>query len=564
MDTIKLLDNVDAPLCVFSNEGKLVFKNKCFFSTFPEFKTIEKFKKCFNFNLCFLSMENIKNKTPIDFLIQSKENFHTVCTYQNKNEEYIYYYIYTFQFNDLKIAVFKDITVNENIGIIKNNYENLRKSYKEIKETTEKFEKLKEHAQSQVLKMGIINRISLVIRETNDMETILASALNEIHSLLGSFKTYFADKEKNYFKIHYAIPNNKENENNVIEYEEAIAESIKNKNIIVNTCLKECKNSLEIMKRGVKRVIIPVYYKNKLLGIIVTLTKQKFNETENREILQSISVQLASAIIQADLIQELNKKNKKLAKTLTELKNTQMQLINTEKMASIGQLVAGVAHEINTPLASITSNNDMINKIINSPKEIKNNEILQELNLINIEAAKRITDIVKSLKRFVRLDEAQLQEANINNELDLTLKLTNHEIKKNTKIIKNYGELPPVKCYANMLNQVFMNLIVNASHSISKDNKEGIIEITTFANDKNLTVKIKDNGCGIKQENKSKVFTAGFTTKKANLGTGLGLSIAKKIIEMHKGNISFNSKENEGSEFIVEIPVGLCYNNSCN
>ena len=108
-----------------------------------------------------------------------------------------------------------------------------------------------------------------------------------------------------------------------------------------------------------------MFGKKKLLGIIVTLTNQRFNEKENREILQSIAVQLSSAIIQADLIQKLDKKNKKLAKTLSELKETQMQLINTEKMASVGQLAAGVAHEINTPLSAIKSNSELINKIIN-------------------------------------------------------------------------------------------------------------------------------------------------------------------------------------------------------
>lgn len=560
MDNTELLNNLDAPICAFSGDKKIVFKNKNFFNTFPDFKSTEKFKKRFNFNdICFFSFsfDNIKDKTPIDLLLQSNENFHTVCTYKNKNDEDIYFYIYTFNFNNLKIAVFKDITINNKINSIEKKYGELEGEYNKIKQSTEKFEKLKEHAQAQVLKMGIINRISLVIRETNNIETILSSALNEIHNLLGAFKTYYSDKEKNAFKVHYSVLENDIEVNTVTEYEQEITDSIKNKNITVNTCLKEYINSDKMMTKGVKRVIIPVYYKNKLLGIIVSLTKQRFNEKENREILQSISVQLASAIIQADLIHELDKKNKKLGKTLTELRDMQMQLINTEKMASIGQLVAGVAHEINTPLAAINSNSGMIHKIINSGETIPKEriEILRELNSIDIEAAKRISDIVKSLKRFVRLDEAELQEADINSELDLTLKLIDHEIKKNTKIIKKYSKIPPVKCYVNMINQVFMNLLVNACHSIDLRKKEGVIEIITEFDDKWLTVKIKDNGCGISQENKNKIFTAGFTTKKAGIGTGLGLSISKKIIEMHKGNIGFISKENEGSEFTVTIPV---------
>ncbi len=559
MYKISLFNNFDEPICIFSNDNKIVLKNKRFLDMFPDFKSLEKFKKRFNFNdICPLSTENIKNETPVDLMLKSNENFHTVCTYQNKNDEYVYFYIYTLNFNNSKIVFFKDITLNNRFNLLEEQYKTLKESYDKIKQSTEKFEKLKEHAQAQVLKMGIINRISLIIRENNNIETILLSALKEIHNLLGSYKTYYSDKEKGYFKVHYSVMENDIEINTITEYEQEIIESIKNKNITVNTCLKEYINSDKVMTKGVKRIIIPVYYKNKLLGIIVTLTKQKFNEKENREILQSIAVQLASAIIQADLIHELDKKNKKLAKTLTELKDTQIQLINTEKMASIGQLVAGVAHEINTPLASINSNNGVIHKIINSEEKISKErlEMLRELNSIDIEAARRISGIVKSLKRFVRLDEAELQEADINSEIDLTLKLIDHEIKNNTKIRKNYGKIPPVRCYVNMINQVFMNMLVNACHSIDSRKKEGIIEISTILEDnKFLVVKIKDNGCGISQENKNKIFSAGFTTKKMGIGTGLGLSISKKIIEMHKGTITFTSKEDEGSEFTVTIPI---------
>ena len=557
MDIKNLFDNFSDALCVFSNENRLIYRNKSFCNAFSDFKSVDKFKKRFNCNLSYLFAEDLKNETPIDLLLKSKENFHTVCTYQNKNDEYKYYYIYTFMYNESKIVVFKDISESERAEYFEKSYLELKKSYDIIKESTEKFEKLKEQAQAQMLKMGIINRISLVIRETNDIKKIIKSALSEIHELLGSFKTYFSFKEKNHFKPFYSVLGDDVDFTGIIEYEKAVIESINNKNITVNTCLKECVNTEEIMPKGVRRIIIPIYDKNKLLGIITTLTKQKFNEKDNREMLQSIAVQLSGAIVQADLINELDKKNKKLGKTLIELKDTQIQLINTEKMASVGQLVAGVAHEINTPLSAINSNNTMISKIINSKNPIADEqiEILKELNFIDIEATKRISDIVKSLKRFVRLDESELQEADINNELDLTLKLVAHEVKKNTKIIKNYGNIPPVKCYVNMLNQVFMNLLVNASQSIRADKKDGIIEITTENDEKNLVIKIKDNGCGISNKNKNKVFTAGFTTKKAGIGTGLGLSISKKIIEIHKGTINFKSKENEGSEFVIALPL---------
>ena len=555
MENLEFFNNYSDAVCAILNENSIIFKNKSFLSAFPDFENVDKFKKHFNFNLCFLSLENINNKTPIDLLLQSKENFHTICTYQNTNDEYQYYYIYTFYYEEYKIVVFKNITSIDKLEIIKKQYEQLKDLYEEEKQSTDKFSKLQEHAQTQVLKMGIINRISLVIRETNDIGSILSSALEEIHNLLGSFKTYFSMKERNGFRVKYSVLKNDIEIDSLTEYEEEILTQIKNKNIVVSNCLKEFLNSEKFLTKGIKRIIIPVYNKNRLLGIIVTLTKQKFNATDNEEILQSISVQLASSIIQAGLIQQLNKKNKKLQKTLNELKDTQMQLINTEKMASIGQLVSGVAHEINTPLASINSNNTLIKKILSSSEAISNSqlEILRDLNSIDIEAANRISNIVKSLKRFVRLDEAEFQEADINKELDLTLKLIAHEIKDNITIEKQYSILPPLLCSVNMLNQVFMNILVNACHSIM-DNQEGKIIITTLFDEKFLYVKIKDNGSGIPTDVQNKIFNVGFTTKKIGIGTGLGLSISKKIIELHKGNISFTSKENTGTEFTISIP----------
>lgn len=557
MENFDFFNNYSDALCIFSDDNKIVFKNKSFLSSFSDYSSVDRFKKHFNFNLCLLSLDDINNMTPIDLLLQSKENFHTICTYQNLDEEYLYYYIYTFKYQNYRVAIFKDVTSVDKIESIEKKYSQLQFLYNEVKESTEKFAKMQEHAQTQVLKMGIINRISLVIRETNDIETILSSTLTEIHNLLGSFKTYFSMKEKTYFKIKYSVLENDVEQDTITEYEDDVLKQIKNKNIVVSSCLKEFLNSEILLNKGTKRIIIPVYNKNKLLGIIVTFTRQKFQLEDNQQILQSISVQLASSIVQAGLIQQLNKKNKKLEKTLNELKDTQMQLINSEKMASIGQLVSGVAHEINTPLASISSNNALINKILSSKESISQNQLdmLKDLNSIDIEAANRISNIVKSLKRFVRLDEAEFQEADINSELDLTLKLIAHEIKNNIKIEKNYAKLPPVLCSVNMLNQVFMNILVNACHSIQDSKHNGIISITTTVENNNLIVKIKDNGVGIPTDIQNKIFNVGFTTKKIGIGTGLGLSISKKIIELHKGTISFISKSNEGTEFTVCIPV---------
>ncbi len=553
---LSFFDNYADAVCIFSINNEIIFKNNRFISTFLDFKTLDKFKTKFNFNLCFLSSENITSLTPIDILLKSKENFHTIASYQKSNGEFLYLYIYSFTYFDYKVVIFKDITKEDSLSNLIKKYNELESKYNEVKESTKKFYKLQEHAQTQVLKMGIINKISLVIRETNDMETILSSALEEIHNLLGSFKTYFSMKEKNGFRIIYSVAD-KSDINLFCEYESDVVQNIRNKDIFISSCLKEYVNASKFISNGATRIIIPVYNKNRLLGIIVTFTKQKISIDDNREILQSISVQLASSIIQAGLITQLNKKNKKLQKTLNELKETQLQLINSEKMASLGQLISGVAHEINTPLASINSNNNLIKRIITNSDNltIEQINIIKDLNNIDIEASNRISNIVKSLKRFVRLDEAEFQKTDINKEIDLTLKLITHELKNKIRVVKNYSQLPPVYCSVNMLNQVFMNILVNACHSIAQKDVEGIIEISTIVREGNLIVKIKDNGVGIPLEIQNKIFDVGFTTKKIGVGTGLGLSISKKIIELHKGSINFISKENVGTEFIITIPI---------
>lgn len=166
-----------------------------------------------------------------------------------------------------------------------------------------------------------------------------------------------------------------------------------------------------------------------MIGVIVLLSYQKRELNEEIEILDAVSSQLGNAIIRAELYQKNAKNVKDLKATLNELKETQLQLINSEKMASLGQLVAGVAHEINTPVASIKSNNSIISKLISQIEQDDLREMFTQINSIDKEAIQRISNIVVSLKKFVRLDEAELQEANINKEIDLTLDLISHETK---------------------------------------------------------------------------------------------------------------------------------------
>ena len=299
----------------------------------------------------------------------------------------------------------------------------------------------------------------------------------------------------------------------------------------------------------VQRVVLPIYHMNNRIGVIIVLTKQKTKFDDALEVLDGVSTQLGNAIIQAELYEKNARMVRELTRTLKELQDTQLKLINSEKMASLGQLVAGVAHEINTPIASIKSNNEIATKLISKLEDEKIAELLKEVNNIDKEAIERINRLVVSLRKFVRLDEADLQEADINKEIDLTLDLIRHETKNRITIVKNYGEIPPIKCYPNMLNQVFMNILVNASQAIEGN---GTVTIDTIYENNNLIVKIKDNGCGIKEP--EKIFFAGYTTKGVGVGTGLGLAISQKIIDKHEGKIEVKSQINIGSEFIITIP----------
>jgi signal transduction histidine kinase len=252
----------------------------------------------------------------------------------------------------------------------------------------------------------------------------------------------------------------------------------------------------------------------------------------------------------------------KYRKIIKELRDTQEQLIISEKMAVIGQLVAGVAHEINTPLAAIKGNLDMENMMIDllddskpiSVQKFKKNH--ESISPVNEEAMKRMIEIVKGLKNFARLDEAELKVVDLHEGLDSTTLLVRNQNGAKIKFIKKYSPIPQLRCYPQQLNQVFLNIIVNAIHAIEK---EGTITIKTWSTEKDVYVEISDNGVGISQENLEKIFDPGFTTKGVGLGTGLGLSISYNIVVKHKGDIKVQSEKGKGTCFIIRLPIDVEY-----
>ncbi len=283
---------------------------------------------------------------------------------------------------------------------------------------------------------------------------------------------------------------------------------------------------------------------------------------EDGNIIESIGI--------AHDVTELKKVMENLEKTNQELRNAQAQLVQTEKMASLGMLVAGIAHEINTPTGAVKSMHNTLTRAFDKMKTelqenyadiVENNETLKKTflaieNANNVirSGTERVVNIVRRLRSFARLDEAELKEIDIHVGLDDTLALIYHEIKHNVKIIKNYGDLPKIACYPGYLNQVFLNLLINAAQSITE---KGVIEVTTFQHDKQVYIKIRDNGSGIPEENISRIFDPGFTTKGVRIGTGLGLSICYQIMKDHYGDIQLQSEENAGTTFTLVLPTDL-------
>lgn len=550
-------NNFSTSILILNMDGKVVFKNYAFTKNFGNIKNLNRFSNNFSFDICVLNSENWLDANPINFAIKSKENFTANTIYQKTKEQYFYYLLTTFSHNGYKVFSFENVTTNILYEQAEKKYNFINKQYLSLVETNKQFASLQKQSQAQTVKLAIMHRISNVIRESINIDKIIDSTLRELYNLLGATKIYYVENKDFTFSIKKTFPEKYKNIiGNNIELPIETFNNIKNKNIDHSSCLKEFINSETSYPAPISRIIVPVLKMHEILGLLIIFTNQKSFDDSQNDVLQSIATQLASAIVQASLFSKLKEQNETLEKTLKELKETQLQLINSEKMASLGQLVAGIAHEINTPLGSINANNDLLTKLINKIEEtIPNNmylENIKNLTEIDKEAIKRINGIVKSLKRFVRLDEADLQFANINKELDLTLELIKHETKNKITINKEYGEIKEVKCYPNMLNQVFMNILVNACQSI---NKTGVITIKTNITDDTLIVKIKDNGCGIDDKLKDKLFTIGTTTKKIGIGTGLGLAISKKIIDKHNGKIYFESTKSQGTEFTIELPI---------
>ena len=537
------------PVIVVREYENVVFRNNSFCHIFKYFENIKKFAHKLNFEICLLDSENFDMYSPIYQAILSKENFFARVSYISQNGENLYYDMTAIKRGTYTIFFFTDVSSDillQNNRLEQNKYE---ERILKLQEENDELQKIRQSAQTQAFKIALINKVSNIIRASMNISDIINSALKELGIMFGCFRTYYASKEDDHFIVKEIFGEGSFLQGNKIKFDDYVMSKINNQEISINYSLIEYIEAPPF-KQSVLRVVVPIFHLQKMIGVLVLLSYQKRELNEEVEILDAISSQLGNALIRAELYQKNAQNVKELKNALNELKETQLQLINSEKMASLGQLVAGIAHEINTPVASIKSNNDILSKLSSKIEQEDIREMFSQINSIDKEAIERISKIVVSLKKFVRLDEADLQEADINKEMDLTLEIIRHETKNKVKIIKNYGEIPLIKCYPNMLNQVFTNILVNACQSI-KD--EGKIIISTEHKDNNVIIKIKDNGCGIPKENLNKIFTVGYTTKGVGVGTGLGLAISQKIIDKHNGKIQVNSEPNIGTEFIITL-----------
>jgi PAS domain S-box-containing protein len=259
-----------------------------------------------------------------------------------------------------------------------------------------------------------------------------------------------------------------------------------------------------------------------------------------------------------------------LGRANRELRETQSQLVQSEKMASLGSLVAGIAHEINTPVGAIASMHDTLVRALRKLEATLNEEhpgvvssspslqsalkLVQEANRVIESGTQRVTEIVRRLRSFARLDQAELKKADIHEGLEDTLALIHHELKHSIVVKRDYGVVPPISCYPGRLNQVFLNLLNNARQAIRG---KGEIGIRTAVRDERVEIAVSDTGAGIAPENLRKIFDPGFTTKGVGVGTGLGLSICYQILRDHRGEILVESEPGKGSTFTVVLPMDL-------
>ena len=329
----------------------------------------------------------------------------------------------------------------------------------------------------------------------------------------------------------------------------------------------------------------PLIAGDELVGVIAMFSRHQLSASILQE-LSFIANEISLGIGRKQAALKVQKQAQDLQQAFQKLQSTQAQLIQTEKMSGLGQMVAGVAHEINNPVnfihANLTHANEYAQDLVGLLELYQQNyphppqEIIEEIATIELdfiredlpkllhsmeEGTRRIQEIVLSLRNFSRLDEAEFKQIDIHEGIESTLMILHHRLKAKLnqpeiQVIKKYNQLPLVECYPSQLNQVLMNILVNAVDVLETIINPCIHISTQLINNNSIAIHIKDNGPGIDRENLTKIFNPFFTTKDIGKGTGLGLSISYQIVvDKHGGKLLCESVRGQGTEFIIQLPI---------
>ncbi len=450
-----------------------------------------------------------------------------------------------------------------------------------------------ENNRAQAEREAMLNRIAGRIRTSLDLDQIVQSTVEEIVNLLHLERAAFGWYEPPNKRLQILCESCKlDSPTPAIKFEpyfvgNVLVGSGQCEPIILasDTFVEGVAQPLEVQANSY--LAVPVQTHNQPQGyLICSHATHWLWSGEEIQLLKAVADQLAIAITQSHLYSQTQDQVKRLNSALNELKTTQTHLVQSEKMSSLGQMVAGIAHEINNPVNFISANlphtskysKDLL-KLVSLykqtfpevPQEIT--DFAEEIELEFIEedlphildsmkiGTERIRSIVLSLRNFSRLDESDKKLADIHEGMENTLLLLSNRIKNRIYIVKKYGKVPSVECYPSQLNQVFMNLLSNAIDALNEiDRLDKIITISTGVVRENggkfLKVAIADNGPGIPDSVKDQIYNPFFTTKEVGKGTGLGLAISYKIVvDGHGGSIKISQPPGGGTEFLVKIPI---------
>ncbi len=425
-------------------------------------------------------------------------------------------------------------------------------------------------------RLELLDLISRAINSTNEINTLLKMSLNLTSGFIGAEAvSLFLKDEKSGDLVCYLASGTKGNilEGQRMKKGTGIAGWVSDngKPMLVSDVSKEARFNPEFDKKTGFRtksiLAVPLRAMNRTIGVLEVINKKdndKFT-IDDQQLLYSLANHLAIAVENAKMTEELKRTNemleekvrertRKLEDAITKLTQMQNQLIHTEKMASLGIMAAGIAHEINNPMSFIQSNLTIIKDYLKDLK-IEDREIQEEiLSAIDesLEGTRRIGSIIKGLKGFARADEGKLENYDINQLIEEVLRMVWNEVKYKAEVIKELGDVPKILVNRNQIAQVLVNLILNAVQAIET---KGRIIIRTYLNEGRLCINIEDTGCGIPPENLKRIFDPFFTTKPVGKGTGLGLSIALGIIQNHGGEIKVNSEMGKGTKFTIFLPL---------